>query len=139
MPQYPLPPALEPSYKSYPEQVRGKLLFLRDLILETAALTEGVGRIEEALKWGQPSFLTPETKSGSTIRIDQTKADNGQYAIYFHCQTNLVDRFRELYPQEMIYGGNRSIIFERDDEVPSAALQHCIAMALSYHLDKNKS
>ncbi len=137
MSQYPLPPALQPSYLSYPEWVRGKLLFLRDLILETAELTKGVGRIEETLKWGQPSFLTPETKSGTTIRIDQTKADNGQYAIYFHCQTNLVDRFRELYPQEMTYGGNRCIIFNQDDEVPTAALQHCIAMALTYHLSKN--
>ncbi|MFD2205302.1 DUF1801 domain-containing protein [Kiloniella antarctica] len=136
MPHYPLPPAVELCYKNYPERVRGKLLSLRDLILETAGLTEGVGKIEEALKWGQPSFLTPETKSGSTIRIDQTKADNGQYAIYFHCQTNLVDRFRELYPQEMTYGGNRSIIFDQDDEVPTAALQHCIAMALTYHLNK---
>ncbi len=137
MPRPSLPRQLVNTFARYPEPTREKLLFLRDLVLQTAKETAGVGKIEEALKWGQPSFLTPETKNGSTIRIDQTKADNGQYAIYFHCQTNLVDRFRELYPQEMKYGGNRCIIFEAEDNIPVPALKHCISMALTYHLKKN--
>jgi hypothetical protein len=62
-------------------------LALRRLILDTARTTDGAGRIEETLKWGQPSYLTPETKSGSTVRIDHV--DGKQYAIYFHCQTDL--------------------------------------------------
>jgi len=57
---------------------------------------------------GQPSYLTAESKSGSTIRIDQVKAEAGQYAVYFHCQTDLVETFRELYP-ELSYSGNRAI------------------------------
>ena len=69
------------------------MLALRRLILDTAKTTKGVGPIEETLKWGQPSYLTPETKSGSTVRIDQVKAEPGQYAVYFHCQTNLVETF----------------------------------------------
>ena len=52
---------------------------------------------------GQPSYLTPETKSGSTIRIDQVKAAAGQYAVYFHCQTDLVETFRELYPELQLW------------------------------------
>ncbi len=48
-----------------------RLLFLRELIYDTAARIEGVGPLEEALKWGQPSFLTSESKSGSLIRVDQ--------------------------------------------------------------------
>jgi len=67
--------------------VRQRLLALRWLILDTAAATAGVGRIEEALKWGQPSYLTTNPKSGSTIRIDQVPP--GGYALYVHCQTNL--------------------------------------------------
>ena len=31
--------------------------------------------------------------SGSTIRIDQVKSAAGQYAVYFHCQTDLVETF----------------------------------------------
>jgi len=101
-------PAVEAVFGAYPKPVKAKLLALRQLIFDTAKLAKGVGALDETLKWGQPSYLTPETKSGSTIRIDQVKPAAGQYAIYFHCQTNLVETFRELYP-ELSFGGNRSI------------------------------
>ena len=48
---------------------------------------------------GPAELSTPETKSGSTVRIDQVKAVPDQIAIYFHCQTDLVATFRELYPE----------------------------------------
>ena len=92
-------PAVDAVFAAYPRAVKAKLLALRRLIFDTAKITSGVGALEETLKWGQPSYLTPETKSGSTIRIDQVKSDTDQVAIYFHCQTNLVETFRELYPK----------------------------------------
>jgi len=131
-------PAVQAAFDAYPKPLRPKLLALRRLILDTAMNTEGVGAIEETLKWGQPSYLTPETKSGSTIRIDAIKANTGQYAVYFHCQTNLVETFRELYPSEFSYGGNRCIILNAADDVPEPALRHCVALALTYHLKKRK-
>jgi hypothetical protein len=131
-------PAVQAAFDAYPKPLRPKLLALRRLILDTARNTEGVGAIEETLKWGQPSYLTPETKSGSTIRIDAIKANAGQYAVYFHCQTNLVETFRELYPSEFSYGGNRCIILNAIDDVPEPALRHCVALALTYHLKKRK-
>jgi len=36
--------------------------YLRKLIFDVAARTEGVGSLEETLKWGQPAYLTLETK-----------------------------------------------------------------------------
>ncbi len=66
-------PAVEAAFGAYPAPVKAKLLALRRLIFDTAKRTKGVGALEETLKWGQPSYLTPETKSGSTIRIDQVK------------------------------------------------------------------
>ena len=129
--------AVEAVFDAYPKPVKTKLLALRRLIFDTAKTTKGVGVLEETLKWGQPSYLTPETKSGSTIRIDQVKPEPGQYAVYFHCQTNLVETFRELYP-ELRYGGNRSILLDAQDKVPEAALRHCVALALTYHLGKRK-
>lgn len=116
-----------------------KLLAIRRLILDTAKATKGVGAIEETLKWGQVSYLTTESKSGSTIRIDQVKSEPDCYAIYFHCQTNLVETFRELYPGSWKYGGNRSILLNVEDDVDEAALRHCIALALTYHLGKRKA
>ena len=104
---------------------------MRRLILDTAKVTKGVGAIEETLKWGQPSYLTTATKSGSTIRIDRIKSPANRYAVFFHCQTDLVETFRQLYPTELSYGGNRSILLDADDAVPEAALRHCVALALT--------
>jgi hypothetical protein len=122
----------------YPAQVRPKLAALRRLILDTAKTTKGVGAIKETLKWGQLSFVTPETRSGSTIRIDVVKSNPKRYAMYFHCQTNLVASFRQLYPKEFAYEGNRAILFDLDKSVPEKPLRHCIALALTYHLEKRK-
>jgi hypothetical protein len=125
-------------FNAYPNPVRSKLKALRRLIFDIAKSTKGVGALEEAVKWGQPSYLTPESKSGSTVRIDQLKSEAGGYAVYFHCQTDLVETFRELYP-ELRYGGNRSILLDAGEKLPEAALRHCIALALTYHARKRKA
>ena len=109
---------------------------LRKLILETAESTEGVGEIEETLKWGEPAYVTSESKTGSTIRINWKESAPREYAICFHCQTTLVETFREWFPEELEFDGNRRIVFDQDDSVPVEALSHCIAAALTYHLDK---
>jgi len=118
-------PAVAAALDAYPKPLRSKLLALRKLILDTARTTDGVGVLEEALKWGQVSYLTSESKSASTIRIDQVKSTPGQYAVFFHCQTNLVERFRELYP-EPSYSGNRAILFDASEELSEAELRHCV-------------
>ena len=69
--------AVEAVFDAYPKPVKARLLALRRLIFDTAKATEGVGAWRKRLKWGQPSYLTPETKSGSTIRIDQVKEAAG--------------------------------------------------------------
>src|SRR6266852_4558302 len=131
-------PAVDAVFSAYPKPIKAKLLALRRLIFDTAKTTRGVGALQETLKWGQPSYLTTETKSGSTIRIDQVKSAADQYAVYFHCQTDLVETFRELYP-ELSYGGNRSILLNAQDALPEPALRHCVALALTYHLNKRKT
>jgi hypothetical protein len=129
---------IEAVFEAYPQPVKSRLLALRRLIFDTADTTKGVGALEEALKWGQPSYLTAESKSGSTIRIDQVKAEAGRYAVYFHCQTDLVETFRELHP-ELRYGGNRAILLDAGEKLPEKALRHCIALALTYHARKRKA
>jgi Domain of unknown function (DU1801) len=134
----PSDPKVAAVFSSYPEPLRTKLLTLRQLILDTASATDGVGPLDETIKWGQVSYLTSETGSGSTVRIDRVKSAANQYAVYFHCQTNLVEMFRELYP-ELTYGGNRSILLDTSKALPKQALRHCVALALTYHLNKRKS
>jgi hypothetical protein len=127
--------AIDAVFAAYPQPVKSRLQALRRLIFDTAKTTEGVGALEEALKWGQPSYLTSESKSGSTVRIDQLKTQAGGYAVYFHCQTDLIETFRELYP-ELRYSGNRAILLDAGEKLPEAALRHCIALALTYHARK---
>lgn len=132
----PIPPDVEAVFNTYPKEVRSKLLFLRQLILETAAAFEMVGNIEESLKWGEPSYLTPKTKSGSTIRIAWKLKQAKQYSMFFKCTANLVPAFKEKFPKTFKFGGNRSIDFNLDDEVPVVELKQCIALALTYHRNK---
>jgi len=135
-PNIPINPAVEAVLDPYPEIVKSKLLFLRQLILETAASIEGIGEIEETLKWGEPSYLTPKSKSGSTIRIAWKKSQKDQYSIYFKCTANLVPAFKNKFPHKFNFGGNMSIDFKLVEKVPIAELKKCIAIALTYHRNK---
>ncbi len=125
-------PAVAARFAAYPPALRDRLLALRALVLDVAATTPGVGRIEEALKWNQPSFLTPETGSGTTVRIDAHPG--GGVAMFVHCQTNLVETFRRHYP-DLDYEGDRAVVLG-DDPVDEPALRHCVALALTYHARK---
>lgn len=136
-PLEPRDPPMVAVVSNYPKPVKTKLLALRKLILDTACSTEGVGPIEETLKWGQASFLTSESKTGSTVRIDRVKGADDQVAVFFHCQTNLVETFRALYP-ELRYSGNRAILLDAKAKLPKAALRHCVALALTYHRTRRK-
>ena len=130
--------AVAAAFDAYPPEPRRKLLALRELIFKTAAATDGVGELEETLKWGEPAYLTGKTKSGSTVRIGWKKSAPTQYAMYFNCQTDLIETFRTLFPADFCFEGNRAIVFEQDGRVPTASLVFCIAAALTYHLRKSE-
>jgi len=83
-------PKVNEVFASYPENVREKMQFLRELVIETAEETEGINELEETLKWGEPSFLT---KNGSTLRMDWKAKTPYQYAMYFQCSTRLGQHF----------------------------------------------
>ena len=123
-------------FAKYPPAVRPRMLALRQLIFDTAAVTPGVGKLQETLKWGEPAYLTTDSGSGSTIRIDWKAAKPAQYALYFNCQTTLVDTFRTLFPKEMRLEGNRAVIFPLSAALPKKDVAFCLAAALTYHLRK---
>ncbi len=125
-------------FESYPDATRQQLCALRETIFDVASRTDGVGPLKETLKWGQISYLTPKTKSGTTIRIDADKDDDNQVALFCHCQTSLIDTFKQLYGQMFEFEGNRCIRFSMHDDVPHDAIEHCIALALTYHLSKKR-
>ena len=128
-----LPPDVAATFAAYPPEIRKRILKLRKLILDVAARTQGVGVLEESLKWGEPAYITAASKSGSTIRIAWKKAKPTQYAMYFNCQTTLVHSFKTMFPTAFKFEGNRALAVEEADEVPVYALRICVAMALTYH------
>lgn len=125
---------VEEVFEQYPKQIQSRLLILRQLILDTAIETEGVDHVDETIKWGEPSYIA---KKGSTIRIGWKQSNLDQYAMYFNCNTKLVDTFKEVYKDLFNYEGNRAIIFVEYDEVPIYELKQCIALALTYHTRKH--
>jgi hypothetical protein len=129
-------PAVESHFKMYPPHVRKRLLVLRELVFKTAANTSGVGELQETLKWGEPAYVTAQTGSGSTVRMDWKHKHPDQYAMYFHCQTGLIDTFRTMFPNEFGFEGNRALVLRLDEEMPTDALALCIEASLTYHRRK---
>jgi Domain of unknown function (DU1801) len=128
-------PAVQAVFDNYPPALREKLLSLRQLILDTAASTDGVGELEETLKWGEPAYVTLN-KSGSTVRIDRKKKSDS-YAMYFNCKTSLVETFRNLFPNDFVFEGNRALVFDINAKLARKELAFCIGMALTYNQKKH--
>jgi hypothetical protein len=127
-------PEVELVFKSYPDLVQQKLLNLRRIIIETADEIEEIIKIEETLKWGEPSYLV---KNGSTLRIDWKEKKPDQYAMYFKCTSKLVPTFKVLYNDIFEFEGNRAIVFKMNAEIPETKLKNCIRLALTYHKVKH--
>ena len=94
---------------------RQGLLTLRRLVFETAADLPQVGVITETLRWGQPSYITEQTKSGTPIRLGVPKA--GGFALYVHCQSRVIPEFLEKYPAWDRVDGTRAVLFQTPSEI----------------------
>lgn len=132
-----MPAAVAEAFDAFPEGVRGQLLRLRQLVFETAATTDGVGPLSETLRWGEPSYLTEASRSGSIVRLGLHKP-SGAGAVLFHCQTQLVADFRLQFPERLRFEGNRAIVLEPEAELPEAELAACLAQALTYHARRRR-
>lgn len=120
-------------FTSYPAPIRRRMLVLRRLIFNTAAKLDDVGELAETLKWGEPSYAPVQARIGTPVRIDWKPARPSQIALYFHCQTNLVETFRTLFPTEFTFEGKRALVFELDRPPSPDVLALCVAAALRYH------
>jgi hypothetical protein len=123
------------AFAALPPPISQRLLQVRELIFATAAAQDGVGRLTETLKWGEPSYLTEETGSGSTIRLGQVK-DCEHAAILFNCRTTLIDTFRERFPDRFEYRQTRALLLPVAGKLAKRELGVCLSLALTYHLDR---
>lgn len=130
--------AVKAVFDAYDPVVRERMLALRQCLFDVAAENPAIGPIEETLKWGQPSYLTPKTKSGTTVRFDAIAKEPGTIGLYVHCQTTLADTYRTLYGDELDIDGKRCVKLGPNIKLPSQPISHCIELALTYHLNKRK-
>lgn len=129
-----LPSQTQSVFDDLPKAMAARLAALRTLILETADDNPAIGPLEETLKWGEPAYLTSSTKSGTTVRINRYKKMDDRFAFYVHCQTDLVERYKQLYGDILKFDGARAVVFDVDQDIPVDAVKHCLAMALTYHM-----
>jgi len=117
-----------------PDIAQANLQAMRALIFEVGE-DDQIGGVEECLKWNQPSYQPRKAKVGTAIRLGYDEK-NEQCLLYGHCQSTLIDQWRERYSDTFTFLGNRALMFSVHDEVPSEALAECIWLALTYHKRK---
>ena len=130
----PMPQDVQAAFEAFPPEARHRLVEIRTIILDLAAADDRIGAITEALKWGEPAYLTAATGSGSTIRLGYPRGRRDCATIYFICHTPLVAEFREQFGDRFGYEGNRAVLLPVAGEVERVALAIMLSAALTYHL-----
>lgn len=119
----------------FPNPQRAGLLVLRSLIYSCAADLPQIGRLQETLKWGQPAYLTPDKRAATTLRLGCPKS--GGFALYVHCQSNVIPAFRQVFPEYFRFENTRAVLFETEADIQPDKLRLLLIHALTYHLRKN--
>lgn len=120
------------AFAALPAEHRDGLLKLRALILDVADEV-GAAPVQEALRWGQPSYLSARPRECTTIRLGAS-SDRRHFALYFHCQSTVLPVFRSMFPSEFRYDGNRGILFRPGENLHEDKLRLCISHALQYRV-----
>ena len=107
---------------------------MRKLILHTASQLD-IGEIVETIKWREAAYLPKKARVGTTVRIGTKRGDTTTYRLYVNCQTTLVQTYKTLFP-ELVYEGNRAVIFSVDEPPPAEVVSMMVEAALTYHLHK---
>ena len=130
MSRHPNPPAeVAAAFQAFPAQARKALLDIRSLLFDVANATPDAGRVQETLKWGEPAYLAD---GGSTVRLGWKAKRPDRVAIYFICQTPLVDAFRSQFGEALEYEGDRAILIDPTAPPPTGPIASCLRTALTY-------
>ena len=105
-----MPADVATAFDTFPAAVRERLLDVSREIFATAEDLEGIEPLTEALRWGEPAYLTAASKSGSMNRLGWSPGSEQDCAVLSKCRTSLVETFRTLFPDTFIYQKNRAIL-----------------------------
>ena len=121
---------------AYPEPHRALALQVRQLIRKTSDSLCLPGGVTETLKWGQPSWLPCRKGIGTTLRLGVH--DSTHLGLFVHCQTTLIDEFRECLGDEVAFSGNRAVLLNVHKPLSEDVVTHCVTAALTYHRNKTR-
>jgi hypothetical protein len=107
---------------------------LRRLIFTTAAIHPQIGHVVEDLRWGQPAYLTPDTRAACSLRIGPHP--DGGFGLFVHCKTDLIAAFLQGPGAGHRTEGTRAVLFRTAEEITDHPLTMLITGALTYHQRK---
>lgn len=116
---------IEDYYPTYTDIEKEKLQEMSNLIERVAEKLSVVIKAER--KWGQLSF---SSTIGTPIRI--ARFDENHVAFFVHCQTTLVEQWREMFTDSLEFSKTRAVLLKNHEELPINELEICIQMALTY-------
>lgn len=131
MPIPPLSGDLSRVISHYDPAARKGVLCLRDLIFGVASELPRIGTLQEALRWGQPAYLTSK-RAGSALRTGPHR--DASFALFAHCQSTIIASYAQTFPGWDRIDGNRAVLFDDVSEIEPDRLAHLIRHALTYHL-----
>lgn len=129
-----MPPAVQAVYDGCTSPVRQGLAQLRHLVFAQAERMPHIGPLTEALRWGEPAFLTPQTGAACSLRIGPVRA--GGFGLFVHCKSGLIEGFRAGPGAGLRFSGTRAVLFDSVADIDPAQISLLIGQALGFHLAK---
>lgn len=118
--------------KHWPDAAQARLWACRALFHQIAQDAK-VGRLDETLKWGQPSWRPVAPRTGSTLRAGWHSDRAQMLSLFVDCKTDLAARMRDFYPHLPLNDGRRHLAVAIEGPLPQQALSHLAEMTFTYH------
>ncbi|WP_299148508.1 hypothetical protein [uncultured Tateyamaria sp.] len=122
----------------WPDTAQHHFGAMRALFLDVAAQAD-IGPLEESLKWGQPAWRPRKPRTGSTLRLDWSRAAPDRLMAYVDCKTDLADQMAARFPCAFHNDGRRSLGFDLDTDLPTDAVRQLAHLTFTYHLTKRQT
>lgn len=132
------PSSLLAAVKDWSPAAQQYLWTCRTLYHQTAQAAD-VGVLDEALKWGQPSWRPMTPRTGSTLRMGWSAEAADSMTFFVDCKTDIASRMADIYPDTFANDGRRQLALSLSDPVPQDPVQHLAEMTFCYHRAKRST
>ncbi|WP_300031186.1 hypothetical protein [uncultured Roseobacter sp.] len=116
----------------WPAPARRAFEDIRTTVLDAASEVPDL-RVVETLKWGEPSWLPENRRTGSTLRAAWKPALPDQISLFVNCNSAISATILEIYPTAFVYGRNRALRMPLSAPLPTEAIAHCAVLTLTWH------